>query len=113
MFKNYRIYRIFNSITVSNRIFHTARLLKFLAVAVILTVIPSIVEVLVYPPIPNVINSNYDQWVRCSSSPGGVWRMLVSAVVPIFMVVFGVFLAFMTRNVMVLWNEAREISLVL
>ncbi|KAG0287473.1 hypothetical protein BGZ96_008590 [Linnemannia gamsii] len=112
-FKNYRIYRIFNSITVSNRIFHTGRLLKFLAVAVILTVIPSIVEVLVYPPIPNVINSNYDQWVRCSSSPGGVWRMLVSAVVPIFLVIFGVFLAFKTRNVMVLWNEAREISLVL
>ncbi|KAF9297273.1 hypothetical protein BGZ88_010561 [Linnemannia elongata] len=112
-FKNYRIYRIFNSITVTNRIFHTGRLLKFLAVAVILTAIPSLVEVLVYPPIPNTINSNYDQWIRCRSPSVGVWRLLVSAVVPIFLVIFGVFLAFKTRNVMFLWNEAREISLVI
>ncbi|KAG0077041.1 hypothetical protein BGZ90_007819 [Linnemannia elongata] len=112
-FKNYRIYRIFNSITVTNRIFHTGRLLKFLAVAVILTAIPSLVEVLVYPPIPNTINSHYDQWIRCRSPSVGVWRLLVSAVVPIFLVIFGVFLAFKTRNVTFLWNEAREISLVL
>lgn len=36
--------------------------------------------------------------------------MLVTTVIPIFLVIFGAFLAFKTRNVMFLWNEAREIS---
>ncbi|KAF9124201.1 hypothetical protein BGW39_008390 [Mortierella sp. 14UC] len=106
-FKDYRIYRSFNSITVTNRIFHTGRLLKFLAVAVILTVIPSLIEVPVYPPIPNTINANGDQWVRCRDP------FLIAAVVPILLLMFGVFLVFKTRNVMFLWNEAREISLVI
>ncbi|KAG0372264.1 hypothetical protein BGX24_000487 [Mortierella sp. AD032] len=112
-FKNYRIYRIFNSITVTNRIFHTGRLLKFLAVAVILTAIPPLVEVLVHPPAPYTINANREQWVRCHDPRVNPWRFLAAAVVPIFLVIFGVFLAFKTRNVMFLWNEAREISLVI
>ncbi|KAG0270591.1 hypothetical protein BGZ95_001630 [Linnemannia exigua] len=112
-FKNYMIYRIFNSITVTNRIFHTGRLLKFLVVAVILTAISPIVEVLFYPPIPNTINASHEQWIRCRDPNGRHWRFLAAAVVPIFLVVFGVFLAFKTRNVMFLWNEAREISLVI
>lgn len=54
------------------------------------------------------------QWVTCLPDEGSrlSWY-LASAVIPILVVMFGVFLAFSTRNVVFLWNEARQIAWVL
>ncbi|KAF8985974.1 hypothetical protein BGZ52_009706 [Haplosporangium bisporale] len=60
--KNYRIYRIFDSVTVANQSFQTRKLLRYLVVAVILSAVPIIVEIIVDPPFPEVTNIRAYQW---------------------------------------------------
>ncbi|KAG0017246.1 hypothetical protein BGZ82_000811, partial [Podila clonocystis] len=111
--KNYRIYRIFNSVTVANQSFQTRKLLWYLAAIVLLATIPLIVEIFVDPPVPKVINIRSYQWVRCRGIHTAIWWQVAAAIFPTLLILFGVFLAFKTRNVVFLWNEARQISLVL
>ncbi|KAG0091951.1 hypothetical protein BGZ92_011214, partial [Podila epicladia] len=111
--KNYRIYRIFNSVTVANQSFQTRKLLWYLAAIVLLAVLPIIIEVVVDPPKPTVINIRTYQWVRCRGVHLTIWWQITAAIFPTLLILFGVFLAFKTRNVVFLWNEARQISLVL
>jgi len=111
--KNYRIYRIFNSVNVANQAFQTRLLLRFVILAVLLALIPIIIEIVLDVPLPGTINIHADQWVRCRSEKHENWWVLASAIVPLLLILFGVYLAFKTRNVVYLWNEARQISLVL
>ncbi|GJJ73733.1 hypothetical protein EMPS_06091 [Entomortierella parvispora] len=111
--KNYRIYRIFNSVTVSNQAFQTRLLLRYVALGVFLGAIPMVVEMIVDAPEPNMINIRAFQWVRCRGIHTQVWWVISAAIIPALLILFGVFLAFKTRNVVFLWNEARQISLVL
>lgn len=75
--------------------------------------VPMIVEVIIDAPEPMMINIRSFQWIRCRTEMTQVWWAVASAVIPAIMVLFGVFLAFKTRNVVFLWNEAKQISLVL
>ncbi|KAF9570337.1 hypothetical protein EC968_001950 [Mortierella alpina] len=111
--KNYRIYRIFNSVNVANQAFQTRLLLRFVLLAVLLALIPVIIETVLDVPHPHTINIHADQWIRCRGQRHDNWWLLASTIVPLLLVLFGVFLAFKTRNVVYLWNEARQISLVL
>ncbi|KAG0025742.1 hypothetical protein BGZ81_006939 [Podila clonocystis] len=111
--KNYRIYRIFNSVTVANQSFQTRKLLWYLAAIVLLATIPIIVEIFVDPPVPKLINIRSYQWVHCRGIRTSIWWQVAAAIFPTLLMLFGVFLAFKTRNVVFLWNEARQISLVL
>ncbi|KAG0326636.1 hypothetical protein BG000_001292 [Podila horticola] len=111
--KNYRIYRIFNSVTVANQSFPTRKLLWYLVVIVVLSAIPVVVEIFVDPPMPKVINIRAYQWLHCRGVRAAIWWQIAAAFIPALLLLFGVFLAFKTRNVVFLWNEAREISLVL
>ncbi|KAF9958840.1 hypothetical protein BGZ72_010822 [Mortierella alpina] len=111
--KNYRIYRIFNSVNVANQAFQTRLLLRFVALAVLLSLIPIIIEIVLDIPHPHTINIHADQWIRCRGQRNENWWVLASAIVPLLLILFGVYLAFKTRNVVYLWNEARQISLVL
>ncbi|KAF9301104.1 hypothetical protein BGZ74_007085, partial [Mortierella antarctica] len=112
--KNYRVYRIFNSVTAANQSsFQTRKLIWYLVAFVLLAVLPIIVQVIVDPPVPTVINIRSYQWMRCRGHHPAFWRQITTAIFPILLILFGVFLAFKTRNVVFLWNEARQISLVL
>ncbi|KAF9546684.1 hypothetical protein EC957_009444 [Mortierella hygrophila] len=111
--KNYRIYRIFNSVTVMNQAFQTRLLLRWMALALFLCVVPMIVEMIIDAPRPQMINIRSVQWIRCRGFNRQVWWILSSSIVPVILIFFGVFLAFKTRNVVFLWNEAKQISLVL
>ncbi|KAG0307780.1 hypothetical protein BGZ98_009785 [Dissophora globulifera] len=113
MVKNYRIHRIFNSAVVQNQVFKTWLLLSVVGASVIISIIPVIVGTIVDPPVPTGINIHSYQWISCQSERGPlVWHIL-PAIVPSVITVFGVFLTYKTRNVAYLWNEAREIALVL
>ncbi|KAK3846161.1 MAG: hypothetical protein J3R72DRAFT_516456 [Linnemannia gamsii] len=111
--KNYRIYRIFNSMTVMNQAFQTRLLLRWMALALFLCLVPMIVEMIVDPPKPHVINIRSIQWTRCHGVKTQVWWSISASIIPAILIIFGVFLAFKTRNVVFLWNEAKQISLVL
>ncbi|KAG9326519.1 hypothetical protein KVV02_007668 [Mortierella alpina] len=111
--KNYRIYRIFNSVNVANQAFQTRLLLRFVVLVVLLALIPIIIELALDIPFPDTINIHADQWVRCRGRRHENWWVLASSIVPLLLILFGVYLAFKTRNVVYLWNEARQISLVL
>ncbi|KAF9904094.1 hypothetical protein EC991_003069 [Linnemannia zychae] len=111
--KNYRIYRIFNSVTVMNQAFQTRLLLRWVALALFLCIVPMIVEMVVDPPKPQTINIRSIQWIRCRGFKTQVWWVISASVIPAILILFGVFLAFKTRNVVFLWNEAKQISLVL
>ncbi|KAF9187542.1 hypothetical protein BGZ50_001889 [Haplosporangium sp. Z 11] len=111
--KNYRIYRIFNSITIANDKFQTRRLLRFVALAVLLSALPMLIKISFDPTESQVLNVGALQWVRCDTRSSYLWWALAASAVPIFLLLFGVFLAFKTRNVIFLWNEARQIALVL
>ncbi|KAG9325377.1 hypothetical protein KVV02_004152 [Mortierella alpina] len=110
--KNYRIYRIFNSVTVINHAVSNNYLLRVVAVPVIITLIPCIVQILVRNLEPKLVRTeNQEFWVMCSSSGGeGLWIAVIGAT-PILLNVFGIYLAFKTRNVIRLWNEARSIAI--
>ncbi len=79
----------------------------------LLSLIPVIIEILLDVPHPSTINIHADQWVKCRGKRDENWWVLASAIVPLVLIMFGVYLAFKTRNVVYLWNEARQISLVL
>ncbi|KAG0033380.1 hypothetical protein BGZ81_008590 [Podila clonocystis] len=111
--KNYRIYRIFNSVTMANQAFQTHHLLRFVLLAVILAAAPMITEVIVDKPKPTMINIQSYQWVQCRGLSSQDWWVVAAGLVPLLLIIFGVFLAFKTRNVTYLWNEASQISLVL
>ncbi|KAF9956215.1 hypothetical protein BGZ72_002935 [Mortierella alpina] len=110
--KNYRIYRIFNSVTVINYAVSNKYLLRVVALPVIITLIPCIVQILVRNLEPKLVRTeNQEFWVMCSSKSGeGLWIPVIGAT-PILLNVFGIYLAFKTRNVTRLWNEARSIAI--
>ena len=110
--KNYRIYRIFNSITVQSKSLQTRRLLKFLALLVFISLIPAIIQNSIRPPIPDMLDIGGYHWVECRSVGVNRWWFIVAACVPITLIIFGVFFSFQTRNIRFLWNEAREIAVV-
>ncbi|KAF9437966.1 hypothetical protein BGZ76_010336 [Entomortierella beljakovae] len=110
--KSYRIYKIFNSITISNQVFHSKVLVRYLAVLVIVSWIPVIVEIFVGSSKPIKTNIRSIQWVRCSGYDSELGWSLGIMALPIILVLFCVFMAFKTRNVISLWNEARPIALV-
>ncbi|KAF9283651.1 hypothetical protein BGZ68_005235, partial [Mortierella alpina] len=110
--KNYRIYRIFNSVTVINHAVSNNYLLRVVAIPVTITLIPCIVQILVRNLEPKLVRTeNQEFWVMCSSKGGeGLWIGVIGAT-PILLNVFGIYLAFKTRNVTRLWNEARSIAI--
>ncbi|KAF9315313.1 hypothetical protein BGZ91_005818, partial [Linnemannia elongata] len=63
--KNYRIYRIFNSVTVMNQAFQTRILLRWMALALFFCLVPMIVEMSIDVPQPQMINIRSIQWIRC------------------------------------------------
>ncbi|KAF9566450.1 hypothetical protein EC968_003723 [Mortierella alpina] len=110
--KNYRIYRIFNSVTVINHAVSNNYLLRVVAIPIVITLIPCIVQILVRNLEPKLVRTeNHEFWVTCSSRGGeGLWIAVIGAT-PILLNVFGIYLAFKTRNVTRLWNEARSIAI--
>ncbi|KAG0329537.1 hypothetical protein BGZ99_001539 [Dissophora globulifera] len=111
--KNYRIYRIFNSVKVLNSGSQTRTVMRYLGVALILVLIPTVIELIVERPGTQKINIQQIQWVRCRDIETNVRWTVVVAIVPLFFIVFGVYFAFKTRNVVYLWNEAKQIAVVL
>ncbi|ORZ27121.1 periplasmic binding protein-like I [Lobosporangium transversale] len=111
--KNYRIYRIFNSVKAIKQEFQTRTLIRYLVVAVILSTIPPVVQVIVEMPTYEELNIEAKQWIRCNGTRHQTQWLISSLAVPIVLIIFGVFLAFKTRNVMFLWNEAKQISFVI
>ncbi|KAF9973700.1 hypothetical protein BGZ73_003033 [Actinomortierella ambigua] len=109
--KNYRIYRIFNSVGFSNDVFQTRLLMRYVLMIVALCIIPPIIQVIMDKPRPMTINIRQYQWIQCQSNNRTSW-FIGSAILPFVLVLFGVYLAFRTRNVVFLWNEARQIALV-
>ncbi|KAF8935822.1 hypothetical protein BGZ52_002741 [Haplosporangium bisporale] len=109
--KNYRIYRIFNSASVINHAVSNKYLVRVVTFPVIITLIPSILHAFVHYLEPTLIRtSNGQVWVLCSSDyPQYLWSIFI-ALTPVLLNVFGIYLAFMTRNVTRLWNEARAIT---
>jgi len=71
------------------------------------------VEMALDAPEPNMINIRAFQWVGCRGIHTQVWYVISASIIPALLIIFGVFLAIKTRNVVFLWNEARQISLVL
>ncbi|KAF9438605.1 hypothetical protein BGZ76_006504 [Entomortierella beljakovae] len=64
-----------------------------------------------YPSPRLVRTNNGEYWVVCSShSPGWIWSLTIG-IIPALTILFGLYLAFVTRNVTRLWNEARSIAL--
>ncbi|KAG0328841.1 hypothetical protein BGZ99_004329 [Dissophora globulifera] len=110
--KNYRIYRIFNTVSVINHAVSTQYLVRVISIPIILTLIPCIVHLFINNLEPTLIRTNNGEyWVACrSDSSQVVWGVLIGFV-PGVMILFGVYLAFKTRNVTRLWNEARSIAL--
>jgi len=112
--KNYRIYRIFNSVTVANQSLQTRHLLVYVIATVLISLVPVIIQEIINPSMPDLVYIQSIQWVTCSPTNGSkIPWYLGSAVIPTLVVLFGVFLAFSTRNVVFLWNEARQIAWVL
>ncbi|KAG0234113.1 Taste receptor type 1 member 3 [Mortierella sp. GBA43] len=113
MIKNYRIYRIFNSVTPANKTFQTRSLIRYLFLAVVLCLIPVIIGLIVEDHDGEKINIHKFQWIRCRGLESQSWWGIGAMAIPVLLIIFGVFLAFQTRNVIFLWNEAKQISFVL
>ncbi|KAG0298657.1 hypothetical protein BGZ98_000125 [Dissophora globulifera] len=60
--KNYRIYRIFNSVKVLNSGSQTRTVMRYLGVALILVLIPAVIELIVERPGTQKINIQQIQW---------------------------------------------------
>lgn len=113
MIKNYRIYRIFNSVTPAHRTFQTRALIGYLFLAVVLCLIPVIVGLIVQNHNPEKVNIQAYQWVRCQCLKTQLWWRIGAMIIPALLIIFGVVLAFQTRNVIFLWDEAKQIAFVL
>ncbi|KAF9575125.1 hypothetical protein EC968_004351 [Mortierella alpina] len=111
--KSYRIYRIFNSVNFTHQAFQTRILLRYMGFIVILCMITPIIELATDAPKPATLNVGSIQWVRCRGYHSQIWWSIISSIVPAILLLFGVYFAIKTRNVMFLWNEARQITLVL
>ncbi|KAI1306455.1 hypothetical protein EDD11_004747 [Mortierella claussenii] len=98
--KNYRIYRIFNAVSVINHAVSNRYLLRVVAIPVVITLDPQLVHT----------NSN-EYWVVCKSDSSQIAWSVITAITPAIMILFGIYLAFKTRNVSRLWNEARSIAI--
>ncbi|KAF9207361.1 hypothetical protein BGZ49_000607 [Haplosporangium sp. Z 27] len=110
--KNYRIYRIFNSVSIINHTVSNIYLLRVVAVPVIITTIPCLIHLFVDYPRPTLVRTNNDEyWVICNSDSSQVIWTVIILIVPALTILFGLYLAFMTRNVTRLWNEARSIAI--
>ncbi|KAI7827491.1 7 transmembrane sweet-taste receptor of 3 GCPR-domain-containing protein [Gamsiella multidivaricata] len=110
--KNYRIYRIFNSVSIINHAVSNHYLLRVVAMPVVITFIPCIVHCFVDYFEPKLVRTNNSEfWAICSSSSSQLGWAIVIGIIPAIMILFGIFLAFKTRNVTRLWNEARSIAL--
>ncbi|KAK3819952.1 MAG: 7 transmembrane sweet-taste receptor of 3 GCPR-domain-containing protein [Benniella sp.] len=110
--KNYRIYRIFNSVSVINHAVSNKYLLRVVATPVLILLIPAIIHCFVNNQLPVLVRTNdRDFWVECSAnSPQYAWAVVIG-IIPTTMILFGIYLAFKTRNVTRLWNEARSIAI--
>ncbi|KAG0294102.1 hypothetical protein BGZ96_001789 [Linnemannia gamsii] len=110
--KNYRIYRIFNSVSVINHAVSNRYLLRVVTIPVVITIIPSLIRCFYNYLIPILIRTNDNEyWVTCDCQYSTtLWDILVIAM-PIIINIFGIYLAFKTRNVTRLWNEARSIAI--
>ncbi|KAF9100596.1 hypothetical protein BGX27_000323 [Mortierella sp. AM989] len=104
---------IFNSVSMTNKAFQTRVLIHYLALAVFLSLIPIIVEMIVEIPDATKINIRSYQWVRCKGFDTQTRWLICLSIVPAVLILFGVFLAFRTRNVVSLWNEAKQIAFVI
>lgn len=54
--------------------------------------------------------SNSQVWMICSSGQSQFLWSVIIGFTPVLLNVFGIYLAFKTRNVTRLWNEARAIA---
>ncbi|KAF9083653.1 hypothetical protein BGX23_011243, partial [Mortierella sp. AD031] len=110
--KNYRIYRIFNSVRVINHAVSNRYLLRVVAIPVFITIIPCLIRCFYHYLVPTLIRTNDNEyWVTCTAPHASrVWDIIVGAM-PIIINIFGIYLAFKTRNVTRLWNEARSIAI--
>ncbi|KAF9318440.1 hypothetical protein BG006_003193, partial [Podila minutissima] len=109
--KNYRIYRIFNSASVINHAVSNMYLLRVVSFPVIITLFLSLLHVFIHYLEPKLIStSNSQVWMICSSDQVQFLWTIVIGLTPILLNVFGIYLAFKTRNVTRLWNEARAIA---
>ncbi|KAG0025303.1 hypothetical protein BGZ82_010095, partial [Podila clonocystis] len=109
--KNYRIYRIFNSASVINHAVSNMYLLRVVSFPVIITLFLSLLHVFIHYLEPKLIRtSNSQVWMICSSDQSQIHWSIIIGFTPVLLNVFGMYLAFKTRNVTKLWNEARAIA---
>ncbi|KAF8943575.1 hypothetical protein BGZ47_005290 [Haplosporangium gracile] len=109
--KNYRIYRIFNSVSVINHAVSNRYLLRVVTIPVVITIIPCLVRCFYKYLVPTVIRTNDNKyWVTCAYPDSSIFWDIVVGAMPIIINIFGIYLAFKTRNVTRLWNEARSIA---
>ncbi|KAG0075959.1 hypothetical protein BGZ90_009314, partial [Linnemannia elongata] len=110
--KNYRIYRIFNSVSVINHAVSNRYLLRVVSIPVVISIIPCLVRCFYRYLIPTMIRTNDNEyWVTCSHSDTSTFWDIIVGAMPIIINIFGIYLAFKTRNVTRLWNEARSIAI--
>ncbi|KAG0028779.1 hypothetical protein BGZ81_004427 [Podila clonocystis] len=109
--KNYRIYRIFNSASVINHAVSNMYLLRVVSFPVIITLFLSLLHVFIHYLEPKLIRtSNSEVWMICASDRSQLLWSVIIGLTPVLLNVFGMYLAFKTRNVTKLWNEARAIA---
>ncbi|GJJ70868.1 hypothetical protein EMPS_03218 [Entomortierella parvispora] len=112
-FRNHIVIKA-SSVTVANQSLQTRHLLVYVIATVVISLLPLIAQEIVNPSKPTLLNIRNIQWVKCSPTNGfKIPLYLGSAIIPTLVVLFGVFLAYSTRNVVFLWNEARQIAWVL
>lgn len=99
---------------MANQSLQTRYLLIYVIAVVVASIVPIIIQEIVNPFRPDTVNIRHIQWATCAPVMGSRIPWYIGAsVIPTLVVLFGVFLAFNTRNVAFLWNEARQIAWVL
>ncbi|KAF9586742.1 hypothetical protein BGW38_002764 [Lunasporangiospora selenospora] len=102
------------SMSVINHAVSNKYLLRVVAVPVLLTLVPCIIHVFEDYLVPTMVfASDGNYWVACWSTETQLWWNIGIGITPILLDIFGLYLAFKTRNVTKLWNEARAIALTL
>ncbi|KAF9927496.1 hypothetical protein FBU30_003213 [Linnemannia zychae] len=106
------VYNLSDGASVINHAVSNRYLLRVVTIIVTITSIPSIVKCFVRYPVPTLIRTNENEyWVSCvSPNMSPAWDIAAFAM-PIMINIFGMYLAFKTRNVARLWNEARSIAI--
>ncbi|KAF9905190.1 putative pyridoxal kinase [Linnemannia zychae] len=100
------------SVSVINHAVSNRYLLRVVTVPVVITIIPCLVRCFYKYLKPTRTRTNDNEyWVICASpDASNTWDIFVGAM-PIIINLFGIYLAFKTRNVTRLWNEARSIAI--